>query len=300
MKTGNKTQLIGLTELRTLTSARSITSGAWGTFNGLHLDILDATNSHEIIVPSCDHDAVLICLRSSRGFYCQVDSGRGSNSCNAGDVISVPYGCVTRMSGGLPPLLRVAIDPRWAGEVTQRGEKDELELASRHHLSHDEMAMNIGNIILSETIQARSRPTFLHHLAQALTIHLSNGLGLAPARLLQAESEHRAINKVIERLQRIRGAYPDHSTLAATAGLSRFHFSRLFKLETGMTPGRFIETLRIERAKALIDVGDLPLVEIAYKTGFSDQSHFTRRFRKTTGMTPGAYARKSTRKHLKK
>jgi AraC family transcriptional regulator len=74
----------------------------------------------------------------------------------------------------------------------------------------------------------------------------------------------------------------------------------LFKLETGMAPGRYIENLRIERAKALIEAAELPLVEIAHQTGFSDQSHFTRRFRKAVGMTPGAYARKSRRKHVKK
>jgi AraC family transcriptional regulator len=304
MKTRSTNTLIGLAELRTLTRLRPITTGPWATFSGVHLDILDGTSELEIVVPSCDHDAVIICLRSSRAFRCQVGSAAGSgNSCRAGDVIPVPHGCITRISGGLPPLLRAAIDPRWAGEIERIGEKEELERISQHHRSNDETAMNIGNIIFSETSKARlgSRAAFLHHLAQALAIHLGDSLGLPGAHdLLRGESEHEAINLVIERLQSVRGAYPDLSTLAAMSGISRFHFSRLFKLETGMAPGRYIENLRIERAKALIEAAELPLVEIAHQTGFSDQSHFTRRFRKAVGMTPGAYARKSRRKHVKK
>lgn len=79
--------------------------------------------------------------------------------------------------------------------------------------------------------------------------------------------------------------------LAAIAGVSRFHFARLFKNSLGETPMCYVERMRIERAKDLVRQGRLALVDIALTVGFSDQSHFTRRFCRHVGCTPAAYAR---------
>lgn len=79
--------------------------------------------------------------------------------------------------------------------------------------------------------------------------------------------------------------------LAAIAGVSRFHFARLFKNSLGETPMSYVERMRIERAKGLIQQGRLSLVDVALTVGFADQSHFTRRFHRHMGCTPAAYAR---------
>jgi AraC family transcriptional regulator len=81
------------------------------------------------------------------------------------------------------------------------------------------------------------------------------------------------------------------SDLAAVANVSKFHFCRLFKQRTGMTPMAFVEQLRIERARQLIRDTTLALAEVALLTGFADQSHFTRRFRRRVGVTPAVFAR---------
>ena len=59
----------------------------------------------------------------------------------------------------------------------------------------------------------------------------------------------------------------------------------------GLPPTRYLERLRVERAKEMIHSSDLPLVQIALAVGFADQSHFTRRFRRWVGCTPARYAR---------
>lgn len=81
--------------------------------------------------------------------------------------------------------------------------------------------------------------------------------------------------------------------LAAVAGISRFHFCRLFKRRTGLTPMAFVERLRIERAKQLMRDTRLGLAEVALLAGFADQSHFTHRFRRRVGVTPAAFARQA-------
>jgi AraC family transcriptional regulator len=79
--------------------------------------------------------------------------------------------------------------------------------------------------------------------------------------------------------------------LAAIAGLSRFHFSRQFKLAFGVTPMQFLENERVSRAKAMIREGKLKFSDIAMVLGYSEHSHFTRRFKANTGLTPTEFAR---------
>ena len=77
--------------------------------------------------------------------------------------------------------------------------------------------------------------------------------------------------------------------LAAVAGLSVHHFAREFKQSAGVTPHNYLTRKRVERAEEMLAQTDLSLSEIAYATGFSDQSHLSRHFRHMLGTTPGAF-----------
>lgn len=79
--------------------------------------------------------------------------------------------------------------------------------------------------------------------------------------------------------------------LAAIAGLSPFHFSRVFKLETGETPYHFVGMRRLERARLMLLDAEMPLAELALSCGFASQSHFTAAFSKAMGVSPGRYRR---------
>ena len=74
--------------------------------------------------------------------------------------------------------------------------------------------------------------------------------------------------------------------------LSR-EFSKYFD---DLSFGEYIRRLRIDKAKELIEGGNYSLTEIAYLTGFSDQSHFTRIFKKYTGRNPSAFKKTSGKK----
>ena len=77
--------------------------------------------------------------------------------------------------------------------------------------------------------------------------------------------------------------------LAGIACLSSYHFSRSFKLATGVGPHRYVIQRRIERAKRLLRQTGLPLALIAQETGFTDQSHLAQTFRREVGVTPGRF-----------
>jgi AraC family transcriptional regulator len=76
--------------------------------------------------------------------------------------------------------------------------------------------------------------------------------------------------------------------LAQAAGLSEYHFLRMFKQSTGYTPHQYIINQRVERAKELLQKTDMSITEIAYLLGFSTPAHFTHHFRRKTGVTPSA------------
>jgi AraC-like DNA-binding protein len=89
------------------------------------------------------------------------------------------------------------------------------------------------------------------------------------------------------RLLRRTGADTSFSAVAATLGLSRYHFHRLFRHAVGLTPGGWSRSVRLSRARGLIHAG-ASLVDVANQTGFSDQSHLTREFKRVYGVTPGS------------
>jgi transcriptional regulator GlxA family with amidase domain len=74
--------------------------------------------------------------------------------------------------------------------------------------------------------------------------------------------------------------------LASVSGVSEAHFARSFKEAFGVPPHRYLLTRRIERAKALLRDTDLPIIEIAFQTGWNSLGTFGRIFRDITGESP--------------
>ncbi|GLK78364.1 GlxA family transcriptional regulator [Methylopila turkensis] len=79
--------------------------------------------------------------------------------------------------------------------------------------------------------------------------------------------------------------------LAEAANLSPRQFSRAFRAETGQSPAKAIETLRVEAARRLIEEGRLPNDAIARETGFADPDRMRRAFLRTLGQPPQAVRR---------
>jgi transcriptional regulator GlxA family with amidase domain len=74
--------------------------------------------------------------------------------------------------------------------------------------------------------------------------------------------------------------------LARVSGVSEAHFARSFKDAFGVPPHRYLLTRRIERATAMLRDTDLPIIEIAFQTGWNSLGTFGRTFRDVTGETP--------------
>ena len=97
----------------------------------------------------------------------------------------------------------------------------------------------------------------------------------------------------IARLRKVEDYVSEHlveeipvEKLAELVELSPFHFSRVFKESTGMSPLQFVVRERITRGQQLIRETSRSLIEIALEVGYTSPSSFSKVFRRVTGVTP--------------
>lgn len=175
----------------------------------------------------------------------------------------------------------------------------ENELSAETKLAHrvifpDSTIVQVAHLFKGELLnEGLAGALFAESLKNLLAVHLLrqycesssakklviSGGALDAVKLKQVQDyieEHLAEEIVIE-------------YMAALIPISQFHFARAFKAATGESPHKYLTQRRIERAKVLLTVTKLPVVEVAYRVGFSNQSHFTAHFRKVTGVTPKDY-----------
>jgi len=79
--------------------------------------------------------------------------------------------------------------------------------------------------------------------------------------------------------------------LAGLCNLSVTHFRRLFKSVFHVSPIAYLQNLRLEKAKDLLQIRGMTLEEIAARIGFQSASYFIRFFKQHTGLTPRQYMR---------
>ncbi|MNO29971.1 HTH-type transcriptional activator Btr [compost metagenome] len=78
--------------------------------------------------------------------------------------------------------------------------------------------------------------------------------------------------------------------MAEVSGCSKFHLTREFERKLGLSPGRYLTRMRLERAAALLlEPANLTLEQVAEQSGFSNSNYFGKVFRKYTGMAPGEF-----------
>ena len=158
----------------------------------------------------------------------------------------------------------------------------------------DEIINQVGNSIVSEmTNESAAGRMFVETASLMLAAHLLRTYGDSGSSKSFESTAHRLDHARLRRvLDHISVHLADEITvaeLARVAGLSTFHFARMFALAVGISPNRYVSRLRLEQAMADAAAGKLSLAQIAFKSGFSSQASFTRAFRRATGITPGEY-----------
>jgi AraC-like DNA-binding protein len=87
----------------------------------------------------------------------------------------------------------------------------------------------------------------------------------------------------------------DLDSIAAVAGLSKFHFQRLFTATYRLSPAAYLSRRRVERAQDLLRATNLTVTEVCHAVGFSSLGSFSSRFRELVGETPSEFQRRWAR-----
>jgi AraC-like DNA-binding protein/CheY-like chemotaxis protein len=88
----------------------------------------------------------------------------------------------------------------------------------------------------------------------------------------------------------------DLETCAKQANLSKFHFCRAFKRHFGLSPMKFVNSLRLSRAQDLLCRDDLNITDVAMNVGFNDLGSFIKAFKRYMGVPPRKFRRSSRAK----
>jgi AraC family transcriptional regulator len=181
--------------------------------------------------------------------------------------------------------------PEFLSNVAQAHERAEVSLLDR--FAFDDAALrHLAGAILAQVESGADDPLWVDTACQLFAAHLlgqhcEKGIAASPMGGLSPAS----LRRVKEMVAGSLNAPINLESMGREAGVSRFHFARMFRESMGVSPYRWVQMQRIERARELLRDGTMSLAEIAVVCGFSNQSHFGRVFRDFMGTAPAAWRR---------
>jgi AraC family transcriptional regulator len=187
-------------------------------------------------------------------------------------------------------LFVLGVDPMWLAETFGSSTRD---------FRLNESCLSLRSVPLESTLRSlivevqESRD-----MGSAYVECLIRMACIQALRIVRSESAMRPVYRMSPvRLRRVVDYLELHLSepistpeLALQAKMSVRHFCRCFLAETGMTPHRYLQQARIERAKNLMRHGDATFAQVARTVGFRTHAHFCHVFKTLTGQTPRAYS----------
>jgi len=144
-----------------------------------------------------------------------------------------------------------------------------------------------------ELKRPKASPLSLQGLAQIISVHLARNYGVTDEESLSTSPSLPGykLRQITDWMSEHAAEEYDLAQLAARAGLSKFHFQRLFKAAVGVSPSRYHTNLRMNEARRLLRETKRSVIDVALDVGYANPSHFARLFRRETGLSPSDYRR---------
>lgn len=141
---------------------------------------------------------------------------------------------------------------------------------------------DLRDMILSNHQDFKKEETFLF-LMQRLVNDYSESITVE-----ESEKAPEQIEKICKYLENnfFRNIALDE--LSLLVGFNKYYLIRTFTKVKGISPHKYLETIRIEKSKKMLEEG-IPIIDVALRIGFADQSHYTNLFKALIGLTPRSY-----------
>ncbi|MHB8062910.1 MAG: helix-turn-helix domain-containing protein [Ruminiclostridium sp.] len=198
---------------------------------------------------------------------------RDNHACEQVDGKTLDYRCVNIQ----PEIMSKAVF-----EITRR---DYLPYFTPQVILNSELVLLLRELhlmIMQEEKDFRKEEIFFFLLEQLIEEYTEKEM---PSAKSEQSTEGKAICEFLEKNYMSNITLDDLSSLT---GLSKYYLLRSFTKQKGISPYSYLETIRIDKAKKLLEQGVMP-IDVALQTGFTDQSHFSNFFKKFIGLTPKQY-----------
>ncbi|MGW8724725.1 GlxA family transcriptional regulator [Streptomyces sp. NPDC055808] len=173
------------------------------------------------------------------------------------------------------PRVTVETDPVFVKDgdfITSAGVTAGIDLALC--LVEDDHGADVARDVARELVVFMARP---------------GGQSQFSARLAPREAGNPVVRQVMDSVGTDPAAPHSLESLARDVGVSARHLGRLFRRETGMTPGRYLESVRLEAAQVLLEAGNDSVDQVAHESGLGSSETMRRVFQHALGITPTAY-----------
>ena len=240
------------------------------------------------------HDLTLCLTTRPHRIHQVIGKQRYVGIYSKGDICITPAGTPGEYRAeGDDHFLQIQIEPEFLEKVAQQTGIDEsLELIHKFR-DRNPQVEQIIMMLYSELNQGSSLGSklYIESLSNALAVNLLRDYSVKKTSL-NLSSAGLSDSKLLLVTDYINDNIASEiklSDLANLAGISQYHFSRLFKKSLGISPNKYVIKQRVERAKSLLKNPELSVTDIALSCGFNSHSHFGKYFRQFTGFTPKQY-----------
>lgn len=268
------------------------------TSYGLEWNVLQAVRylkspaSGEFSLPPASRHSLVLTIRPAEMLNVRYAGVRVKRPPFAGSVNVIPAGSsVEWCRKGSMDALFIQLEPSLVARVAESFgfDSSRTALPPLHGLKAPELLSTMMAVDAELRAGGVGGSLLTESFANVLAVHLIRritGPRREPTAANGILSPHK-LRTVIEYIMENLGGNPTLEQMANVVHFSPYHFARQFKAATGLAPHQFVITRRIERAQHLLrtDSG-LRLAEVAFRSGFANQSHFCLHFKRIVGVTP--------------
>ncbi|MCC5603198.1 AraC family transcriptional regulator [Nostoc sp. CHAB 5784] len=248
--------------------------------------------ANELVSPPLSQHLITLNCGSPYHLVQQLDGQVYQGQVLTGEMILTPANYTTQWCwDSQVDVLHLCLEPKFIDKVALEAvevDANRVEILNCF-AGADLQIQHLGNLLLVELQSEKlGNRLYTQSLTNALAVHLIRKYSSIQKTVRQYSGglPKSKLQWAITYIQENLNQDLSLDEIAAEVNLSSYHFARLFKQSTGLAPHQYQIRCRVERAKELLQQGQMAIADVATHVGFYDQSHLSRHFKRMFGVSP--------------